>query len=184
DSHPPLAARLENVGEVLTPADVAQVLLEPTSSSWASAILEADMIEARMWGEYEARFARAHDLALAYRYVPSTEAEQRHVEKHFPPLSFAGKEAGLEVHLDFAQVNCTEWEQPIRLEQVKSASTEERLFKKYLDLQLKEGGLFKGKRSICLSKLQDADGMLQAFGHYLGRHRAMEEHQAQAKQAA
>ncbi|ATB40910.1 peptidase M48 [Cystobacter fuscus] len=184
DSHPPLSARLENVGEVLTPADVARVLLEPTSSSWTSAILEADLIEARLWGAYEARFAQAHDLALAYRYVPSTEAERQHVEKHFPPLTFAGKEAGLEVHLDFAQVNSTEWEQPVRLEQVKSATTEERLFKKYLDLQLKEGGLFKGKRSICLSKLQDADGMLQAFGQYLGRHRAMEEHQAQSQQAA
>jgi Zn-dependent protease with chaperone function len=184
DSHPPLAARLENVGETLAPTDVAQVLLEPTSSSWASAILEADAIEARLWGVYEARFAQAHDLALAYRYVPSTEAERQHVEKHFPPLAFTGKEAGLEVHLDFAQVSCTEWEEPIRLEQVKSASTEERLFKKYLDLQLKEGGLFKGKRSICLSKLQDADGMLQAFGHYFGRHKTMEEHRASARQAA
>ncbi|QRO00173.1 M48 family metalloprotease [Archangium violaceum] len=184
DSHPPLAARLENVGEALEPADVVRVLLEPTTSSWASAILEAEAIEARLWGAYEARFAEAHDLALAYRYEPSTEAERRHVEKHFPPLTFEGKEAGLEVHLDFAQVSCTEWEEPVRLEQVKSASTDERLFKKYLDLQLKDGGLFKGKRSICLSKLRDADGMLSAFGHYLGRHKTMEEHRASSRQAA
>ncbi|WP_257453725.1 M48 family metallopeptidase [Archangium lipolyticum] len=184
DSHPPLAARLENVGEALTPADVVRVLLEPTTSSWASAILEAEAIEARMWGEYEARFAEAHDVALAYRYVPSTEAERRHVEKHFPPLTFEGKEAGLEVRLDYAQVSCTEWDEPIRLEQVKSATTDERLFKKYLDLQLEGGGLFKGKRSICLSKLRDADGMVRAFGHYLGRHKTMEEHRASSRQAA
>ncbi|AKJ05652.1 Zn-dependent protease with chaperone function [Archangium gephyra] len=184
DSHPPLAARLENVGETLTPDDVVKVLLAPTSASWVSAILEAEAIEARLWGAYEARFAQAHDLVLAYRYVPSTEAERQHVEKHFPPLTFQGKEDTLEVRLDYAQVSCTEWEEPVRLEQVKSATTEERLFKKYLDLQLEGGGLFKGKRSICLSKLQNGDGMLQAFGHYLGRHRTMEEHRKNAQQAA
>jgi Zn-dependent protease with chaperone function len=184
DSHPPLAARLENVGEALAPADVEKVLLEPTTSSWVSAILEADAIEARLWGAYEARFTQAHDLVLAYRYEPSTEAERQHVEKYFPPLTFAGKEDGLEVRLDFAQVSCTEWEEPVPLGQVKSASTEDRLFKKYLDLQLEGGGLFKGKRSICLSKLQDADGLLRAFENYLGRHRTMEEHRKSAQQAA
>ena len=184
DSHPPLAARLENVGVPLAPADVVQVLLEPTTSSWVSAILVAEAIEARLWGAYEARFAKAHDLALAYRYEPSTEAERQHVEKHFPPLTFEGKEDGLEVRMDFAQVSCTEWDEPVRFEQVKSASTEERMFKKYLDLQLEGGGLFKGKRSICLSKLRDADGMLGAFGHYLGRHRTMVEHRKRAQQAA
>jgi hypothetical protein len=184
DSHPPLAARLQNVGEALTQEDVVKVLLEPSTSSWSSAILEAEALEARLWGAYEARFAKAHDLALAYRYVPSNEAERQHVEKYFPPLTFPGKEEGLEVRLDFAQVSCTEWEAPVRLEHVQSASTEERLFKKYLDLQLTGGGLFKGKRSICLSKLQDADGLLNAFGQYLGRHRTMEEHRTRSQQAA
>ncbi|WP_225413675.1 M48 family metallopeptidase [Stigmatella hybrida] len=182
DSHPPLAVRLENVGQRLEPADVAKVLLEPTDASWASAILEADTVEARLWGVYEARFSQAHDLSLAYRYEPATGTERQHVEKHFPPLTFEGKKAGLEVRLDFAQVSCSEWAGPVRLEQVKSASTQGSMFKKYLHLQLKEGGLFKGKRSICLSKLQDGDGLLQAFGHYLGRHRAMEAHRAQPHQ--
>ncbi len=185
DSHPPLVARLENVGEKLAQDDVVRVLLEPSTSSWVSAILEADAIEARLWGAYEARFTQAHDLMLAYRYEPSNEAERQHVEKHFPPLTFAGKEDKLEVRLDFAQVSCTEWEEgTIRLDQVQEATTEERMFKKYLDLRLKEGALFKDKRSICLSKLQDADGMLRAFGQYFGRHKAMEEYREQSRQAA
>jgi Zn-dependent protease with chaperone function len=184
DSHPPLVARLENVGEKLTQDDVVRVLLAPSTSSWVSAILEADAIEARLWSAYEARFAQAHDLMLAYRYEPSTEAERQHVEKHFPPLTFAGKEDKLEVRLDYAQVSCTEWEEPMGLGQVKSASTEERLFKKYLDLTLKDGGLFNGKRSICLSKLQDGDGMLRAFGQYFGRHKAMEDYREQSRKAA
>jgi Zn-dependent protease with chaperone function len=182
DSHPPLSARLENVGQTVAPADVAKVLLEPTASSWASAILEAGIIEARLWSAYEERFSEAHSLALAYRYEPSTDSERQHVEKHFPPLTFPGQKEGLEVRLDFAQVSCTEWNEPVRLEQVKSASTQGRMFKKYLDLQLKGGSLFSGKRSICLSKLQDADGLLHAFGHYLGRHQAMEDHRVRAQQ--
>ncbi|WP_309897260.1 M48 family metallopeptidase [Archangium sp.] len=185
DSHPPLDARMANVGEKLTADDVVRVLLEPSTSSWVSAILEADAIEARLWGAYEARFSQAHDLMLAYRYEPSNEAERQHVEKHFPPLTFAGKEDTLEVRLDFAQVSCTEWEEgTIRLEQVQEATTEERMFKKYLDLRLKDGALFKDKRSICLSKLQDADGMLRAFGQYFGRHKAMEEYREQSQKAA
>ena len=182
DSHPPLQARLENVGEALEPADVVRILLEPTGSSWVSAILEAEAIEARLWGAYEARFQQAHDVSLAYRYVPSTDEERRHVEKHFPPVAFEGKEPGYEVRLDYAQVSCTEWEEPLPLEQVASAATDERLFKKYLDLTLKGGGVFKGKRSVCLSKVADADGLLNAFGHYLGRHRTMEAHQASLKE--
>lgn len=184
DSHPPLAARLENVGESLAPTDVVHLLLEPTRDSWVSTIQDADAIEARLWGAYEERFAQAHDLALAYRYVPNNEAERQHVEKHFPPLTFEGKEDGPSVSLDFAQVHCSEWEEPVHLGQVKSASTEDRMFKKYLDLQVEGRGLFKGKRSICLSKLQDADGLLRAFEHYLGRHRAMQAHQERSQQAA
>ncbi len=51
-------------------------------------------------------------------------------------------------------------------------------------MQLKDAALFKDKRSICLSKLQDPDGMLRAFGQYYGRHKAMEEYREQSRQAA
>lgn len=184
DSHPPLAARLENVGVELGPDDMVQALLEPVSSSWAEAILEAEAIEARLWGAYESRFSEAHDLALAYRYRPANDEEQRHVEKHFPPVEFAAKEEGHEVQLNFAEVSCAQWEEPVPFEQVKEATTAERLFKKYLDLQLEGSGMFKGKRSICLSKLEDPDALLGAFGHYLGRHRTMKEYQSKSDEAA
>lgn len=180
DSHPQLSARLENVGVQLKPADVSRVLLEPVTSSWVEAIVEADALEARLWGAYEARFAQAHDVALAYRYEPSNAEERRHVERHFPPLTFAGKEQGLEVRMDFAQVYCSEWEEPVRFADVKSAQTEERLFKKYLDLHC----VAIGKRSICLSKLEDADGVLNAFAHYYGRHKTMQEYRSRPAEAA
>ncbi|NVJ26376.1 M48 family metalloprotease [Myxococcus sp. AM011] len=184
DSHPPLSARLENVNARLAPSDMAQVLLEPVTFSWVSTIQEAEAIEARLWGAYEARFSQAHDLVLAYRYVPSNDEERQHVERHFPPLSFEGKEAGHEATLDFAQVHCPEWEEPVLLSEVTHASTADRMFKKYLDLQVTGEGRSKEKRSLCLSKLKDPDALLRAFEHYLGRCRAMKEHQARSQQAA
>lgn len=183
DSHPPLGARMENVGVHLKPADMAQVLLEPVASSWVEAFVDAEAIESRLWGVYEERFSQAHDLALAYRYEPSTEEERQHVEKHFPPLTFEGKAAGHEVRLDYAQVSCSEWEQPIEFDRITSASTADRMFKKYLDLQVTGEGRFKGRRSICLSKLKDPEGALEAVGRYLGRHRFMKEHRSKSEAA-
>ncbi|MBN8228370.1 M48 family metallopeptidase [Corallococcus macrosporus] len=183
DSHPPLAARMENVGVHLKPADMTQVLLEPVTSSWVDGIVDAEAIEARLWGVYEERFARAHELALACRYEPATDEERQLVEKHFPPLVFEGKEAGYEVRMDYAQVSCTEWEQPVLFDQVVTPSTAERLFKKYLDLDVIDGSRSTSRRSICLSKLKDPDAVLNAFQNYLGRHRFMKAHRPESKAA-
>ncbi|RKI73354.1 peptidase M48 [Corallococcus sp. AB049A] len=183
DSHPPLGVRMQNVGVQLKPADMAQVLLEPVQSSWVEAVEDAEAIEARLWGAYEARFSEAHDLALARRYEPSTDAEREHVEKFFPALVFEGKEAGYEVRMDYAQVSCSEWEHPIEFERIANASTSERLFKKYLDLEVTGEGRFLGKHSICLSKVQDADAVLGAFQRYLGRHRIAKDHRLSSQAA-
>ncbi|RUO94986.1 peptidase M48 [Corallococcus sp. AB018] len=183
DSHPPLGARMENVGVHLKPADMAQVLLEPVESSWAEAFEDAEAIEARLWGAYEARFSQAHDLALACRYEPSTDEERQHVEKFFPALVFEGKEAGYEVRMDYAQVSCSEWEEPVEFERIASASTADRMFKKYLDLKVTGEGRFKGGRAICLSKLKEQDAVLEAFERYLGRHRFMKAHRSDSQAA-
>jgi Zn-dependent protease with chaperone function len=173
DSHPPLRERLANVGCQLAAEDYASVLTVPVQSSWFEAIAEAPAIEARLWDAYEQRFAQAHDLALAYRYQPATDEERAHVEKHFPALTFEGKEPAQQAQLDFANIRYFEWEAPVGFDEIASASVEERMFKKYLDLKLKEGGVFKSKRSICLTKLADADGLLAAFNRYYGRHQVM-----------
>lgn len=186
DSHPSLSARLQNVGHAdFAPAELVTVLLSPATSPWTDALLDAQAIEERLWGAYEARFNEAHDLALAYRYEPSNAQERAHVERYFPPLTFEGKEADAPtVTLDCLQLTCTGWEEPLPLAQVASASRQERLFKKYLDLKLVGGGLFKGTRSICLSKLQDADGMVQAFEQYYGRYRQMAARREKEREAA
>jgi hypothetical protein len=180
DSHPPLDQRLVNVQVKLAGSDYNQLLGQQATASWADAILEAEQIEQRLWTAYEKRFAEAHDLALAYRYEPANEQEQRHVEKHFPPLTFASKPEGAEVALDYAGLAASDWEAKVAFEQVKSAKLEERMFKKYLDLKLKDGGMWGGKRSVCLTKLEQPDALIEAFNRYYARHQVMMQHKLAA----
>jgi Zn-dependent protease with chaperone function len=170
DSHPPLRERIASVGVKLEPAEYEKVLVEPVTSSWVDAIGDAAGIEGRLWTTYEQRFAEAHDLVLAYRYEPATPEEQAHVERHFPPVSFEGE---VSASMNFAELRYSEWERPIRFADIASASVDERMFKKYLDLKLHDASLFKGKYSVCLSKLADGDSLLACFGRYYGRHQMM-----------
>lgn len=180
DSHPPLSERLKNVAFNLERTQYESVLLEPSESSWVEGIGGGAEMEQRMWSAYESRFAAAHELALAYRYEPADDQERAHVEKFFPPVSFAGKEGAPSVAFDYEKITHGEWQEgPLPYEQVSSAAVDERLFKKYLDLTLSGSGLFKGKRSICLSKVEDPDGVLAAFNRYYGRHRHMVEQRAE-----
>jgi Zn-dependent protease with chaperone function len=179
DSHPPLQERLAHVGVTLAPDELKGWLLEPCESSWCQAITGCAQLEQQLWAAYEARFAQAHDLMLAYRYEPANDDERRHVEKHFPALTFAGKEAGTQVELDFKKVSCAGWDEPLAFADLKEAKVEERMFKKYLDLRMMGGGLFGGTRSICLSKLEQPDALLEAFNRYYGRHLTMVKHRAE-----
>jgi hypothetical protein len=178
DSHPPLSERLKNVKIEIDRTQYESVLLQASRGSWVEGIGGGAEMEQRMWAAYEQRFAAAHELALAYRYEPANDTERAHVEKFFPPVSFEGKE-GPRVDFDFEKISHAEWENALPYEQIASATVEERMFKKYLDLALNGSGLFKGKRSICLSKVQDPDGVLAAFNRYYGRHRHMVEQRAE-----
>ncbi len=180
DTHPPLGARLAHVGASFTAEELQALLVLERTSSWVAAIPTADAIESRMWSAYEARFSEAHELSLAYRYEPSTDEERQHVEKYFPPRNFAGKKPGYEVQMDFAQLSAPHWEAPVTFAEVGSASTNERVFKKYLDLLLLSGDVANCKRAICLNDLADPDGFLKAFELYYGRRKFMEQHRAES----
>jgi Zn-dependent protease with chaperone function len=180
DSHPPLRERLENVGATVAQDAYAEVLLAPVDESWAPAIVHAAAIEDRLWKAYESRFAAAHELDLAHRYEPSNEAERELVEKYFPPVCITAA-GGRELRMDFASVAWSDWDGPVRFEQIASATVIDRFYLwKHLELQLKEGPLFKRKRSIPLGKLgNDATTFLDAFARYKGRHEAMVAYRAE-----
>ncbi|HEX6243763.1 MAG TPA: hypothetical protein VFZ61_22770, partial [Polyangiales bacterium] len=168
------------VAVTLSAEEYAQLLAQQASVSWVEAVLDAAQIEQRLWTAYETRFAEAHALALAFRYEPANDHERSHVEKYFPEVSFAPKDDGARVTMDYAAIRATDWESDVSFEQVKSAQVEDRMFKKYLDLKLKDSGMFGGKRSICLSKLETPDALLEAFNRYYARHQIMTQHKAES----
>lgn len=84
DSHPLLDERMRNVGVQLPPVQFGAVMTDPLASSWASQIMTGPAIEARLWSNYESRFAQSHEQDLAYRYLPDGDAERAIVEKYFP----------------------------------------------------------------------------------------------------
>jgi Zn-dependent protease with chaperone function len=177
DSHPRLSERLTHVDAKIEREQYGSILLAPVTGSWVEAIAPANDIETRLWTAYEARFSAAHELALAYRYLPEGEEQRAHVERFFPAQTFAGKEQHPAVQLDHAKVAQADWE--LALADVKELAVETRLFKKYLDLKLRDGGLFGGKRSICLDQVANADELVDAVARYHGR-----DQQARAEQAA
>ena len=105
DSHPPLSERMANVAHSVEPAAFAQLVAEVPASTWHQLMPQADAIEGRLWSAYEARFAEAHEISLAYQYRPSSDEERAVVVKHFPVRSFelqsaSGEVSVLEVSID------------------------------------------------------------------------------------
>ncbi|MDB6058608.1 MAG: hypothetical protein JWO95_2452, partial [Verrucomicrobiales bacterium] len=88
DTHPPLSGRITNLG--LQPETILQtsVSLPTIENSWFSAIQDAAAIEAEQWKEFEARFHKAHEESLAWRFKPEGEKEIEHVSRYFPAVEF------------------------------------------------------------------------------------------------
>ena len=146
----------------------------PPPPGW-SAILDAEAIEARLWGAYEERFAKAHDLALAYRYVPSNEQERAARGEALPAPHLRGQGGrAAEVPLDFAQVTLrgVGRARPSRAGEVRQhggAAVQEVPG----PASSRAAACFKGKRSICLSKLQDGGRAAAGLRALLGRYQQM-----------
>lgn len=89
DSHPSLPERMQNVGHMVREQDYSAVVTTPPAATWIEYIPGAEATERSLWSNYEARFNAAHELQLAYRYLPATEVERAIVRRHFPPAEFA-----------------------------------------------------------------------------------------------
>lgn len=131
DTHPQMDARLDAMGARIPASEYAAVALAPAADGWRDAVADVEAIEGRLWRDYEARFADAHEQLLAYRYLPATPEEEALVAKHFPPRTFAyGSDT---ITLDYKSITTPDWG-PLPLEKVQAVQVNERVFKKYLDV--------------------------------------------------
>jgi hypothetical protein len=118
-----------------------------------------------------------HEEALAYRYLPATDAEREHVERFFPPVVIAGEEHALEV--DCEKLNYGAWPNPLRWGEVTNIVIKDKTLRGML-LAVS----FKGLKSIDtieipLKKLSQPEGeVLAVVGRYYARGIAAKQHNA------
>lgn len=178
DTHPALDARMDAVGARVPEAELAAAALAPAETTWRSEIADADAIEARLWGDYEARFHAVHERSLAFRYLPATPEEEAVVARHFPARSFAYEHEV--VTLDFRALTTPSWG-PLPLGDVRDIQINERMFKKYVDVLTVDGGqhslLVKGLGS----GLQE---FVDALALYVGRQQVAREESERRAAAA
>lgn len=167
DSHPPLADRLKNVGSPLTANDCEHLLKSAPTVTWADQLPTATAIEDRLWAAYEARFADAHEMSLAYRYLPEGDEQRAVVEKFFPAKSFVGKD-GVEVRLTYAFIEVAGVQLPWR--DVYSASIDDGNFATYLQINHRSGSdAGPGPTKVNLRKHAEAEQLKADFGAYWQR---------------
>jgi Zn-dependent protease with chaperone function len=172
DSHPSLGERFANVG--WTPGgSVADVVVNTEAQSWYNEIGGAERIEGALWDAYEARFAAAHEEALAYRYLPSNDTERAHVERFFPPVTVPAKTDASEqhaLHIDCEKVRYDAWPSEIRWHDVTDLSVEDKTFRgKILTVRFSADGK-RDKIELPFKHLaENHDVVIALFSRYYAR---------------
>ena len=176
DSHPPLQERLANVGTRVQVSDAAALLQAPPEDSWADQVLTAREVEGRLWGAYEARFKANHELSLAWRYLPASDAEREHVLRFFPDLTFAVKGGG-QVTLTHRALTAEDGAEVV-LAEIQEAKVRDGTFSRDLVLKVRAG---EGKPRTVKLKLKPLGGQepsfKEAFGRYWQRDQAARQSQ-------
>lgn len=172
DSHPSLDERMRNVDCVLPAQQFGTVMTAQVASSWISRMTTAQAIEERLWAEYEARLAQAHEHQLAYRYLPQDDAEREIVEKYFPPQVFALKgNESLTVAYDAllmpGETKSTSWDA------ISNIEYEDGMMGDVLKLTLVEKGTFGNKtHKVTLKGIKpQREQVKAALGQYWHRHK-------------
>ncbi len=174
DSHPPLAQRMQQVGNPLDPDDYGALVLEVPKATWADEIITADAIEQRMWSAYEQQFAQNHEQELAYRYEPADEQERQLVLKYFPPVVFSlKKDASIEVN--YSGIAQSNGEPLLEWNSVKALQYNTSSFGDSLTVTLNEKSMIGSKTmTIKLGGVgKQKDPFNAVVGHYWQRHQVM-----------
>lgn len=172
DSHPPLDQRLQGLGAKRTADDCEALVREAPADSWVEHLPGVDGIEARLWAAYETRFVSAHEITLAYRYLPRNDEERALVEKFFPARSFVLKDGG-ELRLTYEGVRTADG-QFVLFAELFSVTVDEGNFRHDLILNYLMD-LKRDAKKIKLRALGNSAAQAQfkeTFGRYWGRYQS------------
>ena len=183
DSHPPLAERMKNVGHVVAESGYGAIVTRAPQATWAAEIATAAAIEQRLWADYEQRFARSHELSLAYRYEPANEDERAVVLRHFPPVSFALAKGS---HIEVSAAGLASAQGTIAWDEVKALTLQDRRFAPALIVTHPDKGLLGARKTtVKLNGIgKEIAALRSTVGRYWHRHQVMRAQQAARPPAA
>ncbi|WDI43926.1 M48 family metalloprotease [Bremerella sp. P1] len=167
DSHPPLQQRLEALGFRASPDAMRDALYDDSLGPWFEKIDGADELERAQWNHYEERFRQFHEQVLAYRYIPSNEAEQELVEKFFPPVErTAAKDRA--VQFNFERVVYEDWDQPLYYREIEGITLETEWGTR-LDIVVKRDGKSQTIKLPVSKKQNEMNELIGTMEQYYGR---------------
>jgi Zn-dependent protease with chaperone function len=174
DSHPPLAERMRNVGFTVEESAYAAMAAERPTESWVDLIPVADSIEQQLWQKYERDFSSNHEESLAWRYLPTGEAETALVLKYFPNVPFTLKD-GSQIEITWQGIVAPKTGEMLEWDNVKNINVLRNFGRDTLHLQHVQPNAQGKKRSkIALPGLKkEIDRFKEVLAWYWHRHQAV-----------
>ncbi|QDT74257.1 M48 family metallopeptidase [Lacipirellula limnantheis] len=179
DTHPPLAQRLEAIGLRLEMPETRSLLALAGNGRWFERIADAAELERAQWDEFEEQFRNYHEQSLPYRYLPATEEERAVVVRHFPAVTFAGKEGALTI--DFEKLSFAKWSEPLLFAEVRQFQLTDG---GELQISFARGEKGKQKTAIKLKKFPNQQEIVDALNRYWGRYQSAVAYRRQLAEGA
>ena len=181
DSHPSFKARAEAVQVTLSVHQMAAVVGADVDGRWYHRIEQAEALERDQWAAYEERFRNVHEEALAYRYVPETEAERAIVQAYFPEVSIEGR-FGRRVVITYEGVTYSKWLGRVRFSDITKVTHDQGTFAS-LRLVVRRERTDKVKLPLYLFS-SHAKTVVETFAKYYGRHLAVKQYLNETRERA
>jgi len=174
DSHPPLAERMRNVGYTVDETGYAAIAAQLPTESWVDLMPVAAEIEQHLWQKYERDFSSAHEVSLAWRYLPEGEEETALVLKHFPPVAWTLKD-GSQIEIAYQGIVKPLTAELLPWDNIKNINVIRRFGTDVLYLQHVQPNAAGKKRSeIRLPGVKkDIEVFKYTLSHYWQRHQTM-----------
>jgi Zn-dependent protease with chaperone function len=181
DSHPSFKARAEAVQVQLSVAQMAGVVAADVDGRWYHHIENAAALERDQWAAYEERFRNVHEEALAYRYVPETDAERAIVLAYFPEVSIEGR-FGRRVVITHEGVMYSKWLKRVRFSDITKVTHHQGTFAS-LRLVVRRERTDKVTLPLYLFS-SHTKTVVETFAKYYGRNLAMKQYLSETRERA
>lgn len=179
DSHPSFKERAEAVSLRLSPRQLAEIVTAESDGRWYHRIENSEALERTLWTAYEEQFRSAHEEALAWRYVPGTDAERAIVLAYFPEVTIEGR-FGRSVVITYDAVWYSKWVSRVRFSDIIRVTSRDGTFPA-LRVTVQGAREHVVKLPLYLFSSQTKT-VVETFAKYYRRHLAMKQYVSEMRE--